>query len=217
MAFPTTGVLDTFTRADEGPPPSSSWTDAWIDASGGLVTQANGCRRNTVGAGSDSSYWNVADFGPDCEVHAKLSKDTGASGEFALALRLVNIGVGTTDGYGLDINLGGDGTHYILRYDNQSPSAVGASISQAWTSGDSFGFEAIGTTLKVYYKPAAGSWTEIASRTDGTYTAAGKIGLAIAGGAGTNNDGVADDFGGGTVSGGAPSGVLVQPPVRRVF
>jgi hypothetical protein len=215
VAFPTSGVLDNFNRAAEGPPPSSSWTDVWLDAAGGLRVAGNACVMNAPGDVSDSSYWNVADFGPDCEVHAKFPlKDTNPGGrEFVLALRLANIGTGTTDGYGLDIDLGGDGVHYILRY-NQSPSAVGGSISQAWSAGDSFGFEAIGSTLKAYYKAAAGSWTEIASRTDGTYTAAGKIGLAIAG---QNADGTADDFGGGTVSGGAPSGVLVQPPVRRVF
>jgi hypothetical protein len=216
VAFPTTGILDNFNRAAEGPPPSASWTNVWIDAAGGLRTDGVACLMNAAGDGVDSSYWNVADFGPDCEVHAKFPiKDSFPTGaEFVLALRLANIGTGTTDGYGLDIDIGGAGVHSVMRYDNQVPAGVGSTFSQAWTAGDSFGFEAIGTTLKAYYKPAAGSWTEIASRTDSTYTAAGKIGLAIAG---LNAEGTADDFGGGTISGGGPAGVLVQPPIRRVF
>jgi hypothetical protein len=54
----------------------------------------------------------------------------------------------------------------------------------------------------------SGAWSLLGSRTDSTYTAAGKIGVKI------NDSGLNgrfDDFGGGTVVGGAPS-----PSLRTV-
>jgi hypothetical protein len=193
MPFGT--VLDTFDRANEGSPPSSSWTDAWADASGGLRVVSNSCRMSTSGFARDSSYWNTT-FGPNCEVFATMSvKDSFGDGDPALGLRLVDMGA-STDGYFLGIDRSGSSVHQIVRLDNGTGTALGANISLVWSAGDSFGFEAIGPILKAYHKPSGGRWAVFAVREDATYTAAGKIGLAISG---TNTDAEVNDFGGGTV------------------
>jgi hypothetical protein len=87
--------------------------------------------------------------------------------------------------------------------DNRVYTRLGATESQTITNGDSCGLTIIGGTLQMYYKVGAGAWTAKGTgRTDGTYSAAGYIGMGL------NTDAQAcDDFGGGTIT--------VSPPMFR--
>ncbi len=190
-SFPTNGVLDTFNRANEGPPPSASWTGPLFPADSGLTVTSN------VAFGSaalSSAYWS-ASFGPDVEVYATLGGVNFSTGGFYLYARIVSPNTTGITGYGLrcrpwqatEINL-------VKVLDSSADSSILA-IDQTLATGDSVGFKIVGTTLTVYHKPAAGSWTQIGTVTDSTYSAAGKIGVR------TLDDGslAFDDFGGGAL------------------
>jgi hypothetical protein len=83
----------------------------------------------------------------------------------------------------------------VYRVDDNSNTLLGSSFSQAFTDGDSIGITHVGSTITIYFKSGAGSWTSLGTRTDGTYTGAGRI--AIGGFDSTSL--TFDDFGGGAL------------------
>lgn len=191
MAFPTTEILDNFNRANEGPPPSASWTNVY----NGLKVSSNQCVGNT--ASDNISDWNVSTFGPDSECHAKIPVFPSAGTGIGLGCRLTTHGSSTQDGYWIIFSY--YNTLILGREDNGSFTQLGANISRTINEGDSIGIEVIGTSnnIKAYHKPSGGSWSSsLATRSDGTYTAAGYIGADNA-----HTSGAIDDFGGGTAGG----------------
>jgi len=196
MPFPTTGLLDDFNRANEGPPPSASWTTAVIaGGTDGLVVLSNVLKGN--GSGSNEGYWNVSTFGPDVECYMKVAAKLEDSGAYQMVYcRLTTIGSGTTDGYGCRLSFSATTDSLrLFRIDNGSVTYLGTGVSQETAVGDQWGIEIVGDALKLMYKPVAGSWSSIESVTDGTYSASGHIGALLRGG----NTHRADDFSGGTV------------------
>ncbi len=107
--------------------------------------------------------------------------------------RTVNLGGGTLNGYYLFVN---STSAKLYRIDSGTNTQLGADFTQTIATGDSFGMSLVGSTITVYFKAAAGSWTSLGTRTDATYSAAGKIGIR---GADGTNISLADDFGGGTL------------------
>lgn len=194
MAFPTTSVLDDFNRANTGPPPASSWSNS-IQGSGlnGLQVVSNSLQ-NSGSFEQRESYWNVATFGPDSEVYITVT--TVGITAMRLYTRLASPGAAGADGY---VAYFTSTTLFMYRMDDTALTQLGASVSVSYSDGDSLGLEAISNAITTYKKTAGGAWASIASRTDGTYTAAGNIGV------GTDaQNWVLDDFGGGTI-GAAPA------------
>lgn len=192
MAFPTTGLLDSFTRADENPLSGGGNWDGPMYSGGSelLVTS------NQIGqAGSfANSWWAASTFGPDCEAYMVMSTVSSGGGQMVLFVRVQSPGTTGIDGYELfDVS----GTTRFFRIDNEAETQLGADITHSFSNGDSLGFEAIGSTLTAYDK-SAGTWSSYGSRTDATYGSAGSIG------AGINSSGPrGDDFSGGTITSGA--------------
>ncbi len=204
MAFPTTSVLDSFDRANEGPPPSSSWTADTGFGSNGLRVVSNVCGATSL---SDSfAYWNVSSPGPDCEVFVTVSTKPANGNYCALYLRSVFAGAGS-DGYELQLNVAtGTDTTQHYRVDNFVFTALGAAINQEFTAGDGLGLEIIGNSLQAYRR-SSGVWAALGTtRADSTYTAAGRTGIQI-----QDTTGRFDDFGAGTVV--AAAG---HPAMRRL-
>jgi hypothetical protein len=213
MAFPTTGVIDSFDRADEDPLSDGGKWSIGPDDFGGtnnLRVNANLCKQG--GATSSNGYRNDQDYGPNSEVYVTLSVIPGTA--VVLYLRLANIGAGTTDGYAVYFNFSGTDDALICRVDNDSLVGLGSAIvpPAPFAVGDKLGLEVIGSTVAAYVFQS-GSWTQLGTRTDSTYTAAGKIGLRLAD---SGANAVVDDFGGGTVVGGplAPALRIVQSNLR---
>lgn len=197
MAFATTSTLDTFDRANEGPPPSANWTTAVLSGSGtghdGLEVSGSGqCKGN--GGNDNFGYWNVETFGPNTEVFCNI--DVMADGLFMhLYLGLTNMGVGSTDGYVMRFDKRADTDQFNIGVvNNAAITFLHAGISNEITLTDQIGFERIESTLTAYHKPVAGSWTPLLSVDDSTHTSDGYIGMMLRGGTQ-----LADDFGGGTV------------------
>ena len=164
MAFPTTGILDSCTRADESP--ATGWTDN-VDGSsyGGVRIVSN---RLTPISGDSWDYFSASTYGPDCEVY--WTDDVLAN--VTVYLRLSPIGSASVDGYGISRTAT---TVSIIRLDNDADTVLAPAITQASSAGDSVGLSAIGDTLTAYYKASGGSWTSIGTRTDSTYNQAGRI------------------------------------------
>lgn len=200
--FPTTGVLDNANRAAEGPPPSASWGAPIYSGQSGLVVSANQLAASAVGW--KDSYWSATVFGADQEVFATIATSPAGENAIFLHFRLQTSGLGTSpNGYVARFGPGSpDWTLSLAVLQAGALTTLGTFVTVPATNfaaGVAIGAEAIGSTLRALYKPAAGSWTEALSRTDTTWTGAGRVGAEI-------NDTTIrlDDFGGGNVvTGGA--------------
>ena len=172
MAFPTTPILDSGVGADASP--ATGWTDN-VDG-----TSYGGIRRtsNTLGSISGDSwdYWSAnTSIGPNVEVYATFPAiDTSQSA--ILYARMASLGSGSVDGYHVQV-IPGLSRIQVRRVDNNAETVLGSNITQAFAAGDSLGMAITGSTIEVWYKAAAGSWTSLGTRTDATYSAAG--GLAV--------------------------------------
>ncbi len=190
MAFPVNGIIDNFNRANEGPPMTG-----WADLIAGLVVAANVC--DVGGPGLNASYWTTIMTAADCEVYATIASVPASNRSMYVMARIADIAAPSFDGYALKFNkLSGTDTLQIIRIDNGTETVLGANFSQELAVGHKFGLEIVGTTLTAYVDTGSG-WTSLGSRTDGTYSAAGYLGLGIA-------SGTCDNFGGGELGGGPP-------------
>lgn len=195
MAFPTTSVLDSFTRTNASSLGSNWGTDTiGAGATTFVVTSDRAAARNSSYA---EQYWSAGStFGPDSEAYATTpALATGSFASFGFMVRTQSPGSTAADGYRLTISPGSSEAD-ISRVDNGVETQLGATISQAAAAGDTDGLEAVSSTITAYRKTSAGSWGSIGSRTDTTYSTAGRVGMwAFDPGA----TGTLDDFGGGTV------------------
>lgn len=200
MAYGDTGVLVNFNETDRNPASGlTSIYNNWQTASN--VGQPN----NAAGV---LAYITSAAAVADADCYFTVTTKP-ATGETVTAMaRILDAGsVATVDGYivALVVAAGTD-TVRVQRVTNAVAITLGADISQEVAVGDSLGIRVYGTSIEAWYKASGGSWTQIATRTDSTYTTAGRIG-ATTGGATTVR---IDDLGGG-----AYTPTLPFPPTSR--
>ena len=222
MAFPTQGDLDDFNRADSASL-GSNWTEGDLGNGDGLRILSNLCEPTVNGALQDAR-WNVETFGPDSEVFVTyVNPPSGEGFRARIALRVVQPGDATWDGYTLDLrpaSAGGIPQFIIVEVLNNVSSEIGIRVTpSAFNDGDRAGLEAIGDGVSADnlkgYRFDGSSWSEILSRQNDDHQAAGYI--AMVGmeynTSPTPNEPRMDDFGGGTV-GGAVAGGLFRTPNR---
>ena len=177
-------VLDDFNRTDEGPPPSSSWTNLY----GTLQVVSNQCKASTTEF--SLATWNTS-YGSGAESYVTIvtRPTAGKSVSVYISLDLDNV-----NGYVANyIYNAGTDTVKLIRLDEGVETQVGSTINQDFNDGDGLGIEHIGNTIKIYRR-ASGVWTQIGGDfTDTTYTASGYMGLAV-----EDSTTVLDNFGGGT-------------------
>lgn len=179
--FPVTPVLDNFNRADEGPPPSSQWTNQL----NGLEVVGNRCAGSAVGV--NASYYNATTIVSDAEVYCSISTRP-ANGEYII-LSLFNsvsnnaYAVGFTAGASTD-------TLAILRYDAGIPTTI-ASSTIVLNTGDAIGLRRIGNSLFSYHRQN-GEWEIISEHYDDNYTSLTNLSIVI-----LNTTTRIDNFGGG--------------------
>lgn len=198
MAFPTTGVIDVFTRADAASLGANYTANPFNNGATSLEISSNAAVGQNATFSFDLNWYNVATFGPDVEVFVTLSTLGDAASEVYLIARVQSPSASSSTGDGYWCELTGGGTTLTYKsITNGSASTLGSSETPgAFSPGDSFGFSVVGTTLQAYRK-TSGVWSTYGtSRTDGTYTGAGYIGLGSYEDTRTQ---VIDDFGGGTV------------------
>lgn len=188
-------ILDDFNRANEGPPPSSSWSTPVANGDASHYVRNNG-----VGVSADdaqtSSYWNVTTYGPDVEACASLT-DTSAFLLHGAMVRIVNPNNASTAGGYMVVANPSTSVTQVYRLDGTTYTLLGADISTTWANGDAVCIKAVGATIEAFRKPSGGSWGSIGSRTDSTYSSAGYSGVFSYGGSGVA---IGDNFGSATIA-----------------
>lgn len=194
MAFPTTGVLDSFTGTNgtDLPVYSSNWSSA---PTGGVTLEIQDNAVTGTSAGSNNTNSWATTFGPDIEAYVTITtKPADGNIVLLLARGTQETSLLTADGYCLRFApVAGTDTLTIQRIDNGGQTSISSAFSQEVSNGDSIGLEIVGSTLTAYYKPSGGNWTALGTATDSTYTTSGKIGLFT-----TSTTIRMDNFGGGT-------------------
>lgn len=209
MAFPSTSILDDFNRANASTL-GSNWSILKSYAGTGDLGIISNAAYNPEPQFDTyvDMYYNVATYGPDCEVYLTEVTEPTADG-LVLYLRIQEP-TGSYDGYGLGALANNDWE--VRRIDNEVSTVLGATATQAIANGDKIGFEAIGDTLKGYIY-TGGSWTEVLSRTDAAYGSAGHLGFYATAEVVTWRY---DDFGGGTVVLAGGWGMLLSDKRNRL-
>lgn len=194
MAFPTTGLIDNFNRADEAPI-ASPWINSIYSGDAQMNLTTNALQRS--GSGWGSAYYGGSTYGPDCENYITIAAVGGASDGLEIAVRVTNGDTSAPNGYFLHIS-GTNGTWQFWKMTSGTQTSVGTSVDPAFTIGvgDQIGVEVVGNTLTAYHKPSGGSWSSVFSRTDSTspHTGAGNLGFLV-----QSNSWRLDDFSGGTI------------------
>jgi len=209
VAFPTTSVLDDFNRADGAL--GSNWT-APMQAQQTPVVYTNA----VSGAASDysSAYWNVSAFGDDCETFMTIPAGATSHDGVYIHAKYRNVGTGTECGYTINY-LAASGATVYRRYTNGWSGAL-ATDATGVSPGDKCGVcvKKVGGdyVVEVWHAPVGtGIWGLEVSYTDtgavATYPdldGVGYSGFALWGSGNASLTRQIDDFGGGTVGGGAP-------------
>jgi hypothetical protein len=132
-----------------------------------------------------SAYWNTS-LGPDCEVCATINAP--ATGEYTVEVAVRGTPVTDSLGHYLDTYYMGvaqincaTGTATVYVFDRYEGIMATASGLTGWGDGDIFGVHIKGSSIGVYRKAAAGSWSLIVSTTDSSYSGSGKVMLGIRG------------------------------------
>lgn len=155
MSFPTTSVLDSFNRADAGPPPSASWE---VFSTGWKVV-SNQCVSSISGA---AMFWATL-FGADVESFFTYISGNG----FAVFLRYDNA-IGNA--YFVYVS----GSFYeLFRRDTGFIDTQIASYDNIvnFVSGDKIGISALGSKIGTWLKPIGNVWRNTNLITDSTYNA----------------------------------------------
>jgi hypothetical protein len=176
---------------------------------GGGILSSDGSRCYATGAW-ESAYLNHS-FAADVEAYVQVPVLPTADAYLSLMARVQNVGSATAAAwYYLTVHYNGVSTWTweISHYDHStSTDLVLVSSTQTLSAGDWMGLQIVGTAIGAWYKPSAGSWTEIVSTTDSSISAGGPIGLQLSDTV-THLDNLS---GGNYVSGGGGS---VVPPRR---
>ena len=171
--------VTSFTGSDETP---LSEGGTWA----GLDSAISNLRRisNQVGAstnltGTNYSYYNVADYGPDFEAYVTLATLDGSQ-LLSLVVRIQSPG-GTNqwDGYRISATTT---TVTISRVTNNSTVSALVQQTQSWSAGDKLGVRCTSDGAISAYRQASGGsdWTLLCTAIDNTFGTTGKIGLGVA-------------------------------------
>lgn len=198
-AFPTTGVLDAFNRADSTTTIGGNWSIFGRSGTYDMGISSN--QAYNPDAQWNRLYYNAAQYGPDCEAYLTLATLHPQNATFSLFIRLKDAtpDTATFDGYRLMVyrydNAGTDTMQFRLaRIDNSAVTQISSPFGLTNpAAGLKVGMSAVGTTIKAYYDSGSG-WTEVLSATDATYGAAGYLGFYWD----SESTSRMDDFGGGT-------------------
>lgn len=152
-AFPTTGILDNFNRADESPPMTG-----YESYSTGFGVTSNQCA-NTGSGGS--AFW-AALYGSDVEAYYTLL--TAGSAVF------IFLRYNSTPGNGYLIRYSvGSGIIKMDRRDAFVDTLIGSGSAYTPAVNDKIGFRAVGSTLTAWKNTGSG-WSADITVTDSTYT-----------------------------------------------
>jgi hypothetical protein len=182
-SFPQTGVLSAFTGTNGTNP------TGFTEAVGGVQIQSNQCTGDAVA--TNVAVWNTTYTADNIENYFTIP--VLPSGNYDVNIYIADSGF---DGYAMVVDrVAGTDTFQVFLLDaGSNGDAIGAAEEQEVSAGDSIGLYKNGSTLQMWYKAAAGSWTQIgANRTDSTYSGCDTLAFGL-----FDTTVRVDDFGGGT-------------------
>jgi hypothetical protein len=198
-AFPSSSVVDAFARPGENPlSDGGSWSTYTAYAAEAALEIITSGQATTTSSGSvGGALWTAAS---PADVDAYLTVAAlGASDFILLWLRVTN--ASTLSGYRIKF------TPTTLQVYLATGSLIGTTPVTVGL-GDQIGARMSGTTLTVYHQPSGGSWTQIFSVGDATYTT-GYVGVSV-----TSQTAAISNFATGAVSSSStsawPAGVGVE-------
>jgi hypothetical protein len=188
MAFPTTPILDTFQRANTGPPPSASWTTS---KGTGLKIVSNQCVPN-VDTLDQAATWSASSFVNNQECYFTLAAvPTSTSGGMACCARLQNSTDINSNHYELDVqvHVGNDGIQ-LYKQVSTTYFFVGSEfiIGRDFQIGDEIGLQVKGNIVRAWFNRVL-----VITAVDNSIPSGGFIGLDYEGSTG----GAYGSFGGG--------------------
>lgn len=178
-------LLDTFTRAN------STGLGASYATASGTVAQPDVVSNQASSPASANSraLWNTSLGGADHSVYMTLGTKPPNPGAklfnwINLLARITGTGAAAT-GYVFALALNTDGTASpfftkIISGSVQSGLA-GSTLPATFAiaSGDSIGFDVVGSTLQAWLRPSGGVWALLGALTDTTYTTGNLVGFGI--------------------------------------
>lgn len=189
MTFPTTGILDNFTRANENPlSDGGQWGGVLLEGDSALEVVSDQCKGTA--SGFCDATWDTG-FSGGVEVYFHVTGFGGGGwGPSAFAH---TSGEGTSSPNGYYLWTENTNEVHLDRLDAGSPTSLIDATGLAFADGDGFGMS-VGAdgTLTAWHQPGgSGGWVSLGTAHDTTYTS-GKLGLGV-----TDDTGGFTDFGGG--------------------
>lgn len=176
QAYPATGILDDFNRANAGPPPSASWVNS---LGSGLKVVSNELQPNAYGADHGSS-WNTS-LNADQEFYVRFGRTspfpTNESGTFCIYLRMVTANDFTSNHYEICATpRSGNDVVEVYKVVATVYTKLGGDIAigRNFSSSDTFGAAMRGSTLSVVLNGAV-----IGTVADGAIAGSGYAGAAF--------------------------------------
>ena len=188
MAFPNTPVLDSFNRANEGPPPSANWSTM---RGTGHTVLSNQMAPNANAV--QGSSWSVLRFDRDQECRFTAAVLDSPNQGHNVYLRVQTATNGDSDHYEVDFERQtGNDKVAVWKEVATVYTQLGADIDLGGelAAGDQFGASVTGSTIEVWYNNVSQG-----TRTDSEVSGTGFIGIV----SGTDVPRF-DDFGGGDQS-----------------
>lgn len=163
-AFPTTPVLDTFTRANSTTTLGPNWTvDATHNDNLGILSNR---AYNPVGNVNGQDYWNVNTFNGIVEIYFTFNT-LGGNGSGAK----VEMTTDTSIHNGYEVRVNNPSNNISIERLDADAETILLSVAQVFSAGDSYGFSYNEMTgvLTEWYESGSGAWVALGSVTDTTY------------------------------------------------
>jgi len=174
--------LDSFDRANQGPPPSAQWSNSLLQAQVGMIVTGNRLGASTAGS---SVWWNVRTFPADVGLAVILGNATVSSLlHVRLYMRIAGPNTASTTGYICQAECAtppSGGTMVLRRLDTPiSAPTLATQTNVAWAAGDGVGCEMKGTQICGYRRVSGTTtWTQLICATDATFSTAGFVGVGM--------------------------------------
>lgn len=174
MSFPTTGILDSFNRANENPlSDGGKWTQFLTNP---MQIVSDQCVGTAASGAYNGASWNNSSF-TNGEVYVTFPTPALVTGDQAFLY--VNFNFSSGNGYVLDYyenTTGGDNISVNISTGFSLSSLING-VNRNISTGDSLGLSAVSGVVTMWYKASGGSWTSLGSKSDSTYTS-GEVGFA---------------------------------------